>query len=76
MKACWIIGIAMAAGLRTQSEKCTLDVFLDSGVPMPTGILLNANAKATQVFREIGVNLLWLDRMPAGEPWHAHSTLA
>jgi hypothetical protein len=65
MKAYWVIGIVMAKGLWGRAEGCGVDVCVIP-VLMPGGMLLDARLRATQMFREIGVNL----RIRMGRPAH------
>jgi len=67
MKAYWVIGIVMAAGLRAQSPDCTVNVYVESG-PMPVGMLSDAKVKATQMFRGIGLNVPMRNGIPSHEP--------
>lgn len=68
MKAHWIIGIMMAAGLQAQPPDCSVDVYVLTGVPMPVGMLLYARLKAAAMFRQIGVNVRLRDGIPAHQP--------
>lgn len=70
MKTYLMIGIVMAAGLRAQPQDCGVSVYLVA-VPMPIGMLLNAKLKATQMFREIGVNVSMRNGIPAHNPGDA-----
>jgi hypothetical protein len=68
MKAHWVIGIVMAAGMHAQPQVCKLDVYLVPGVPLPAGILGDASRKAAAMFLEIGVTLRMRDGIPARDP--------
>jgi hypothetical protein len=59
MKAYWVFGIAMAAGLSAQAEECAVTVYVMSGPRVPLGILSAAEWKAANMFREIGVEVVW-----------------
>jgi len=68
MKAHWLIGIVMAPGLFALPQDCNVYVYVENGVPMPVGMLLDAKAKTTQMFREIGINLRIRNGIPARDP--------
>ena len=57
MKASWVIGMMMAAGVEAHAEGCTVDVYVIPTVVTPAGLVDNALANVTTMFREIGVNL-------------------
>ena len=59
MKAYLSIGMVMAAGLHAQAQHYTVTVYENHDGEMPHGLLFNARLTATQMFREIGVNL-WI----------------
>lgn len=59
MKAYWVLGIAMAAGLNAHAQECTVIAYADADNIMPTGMLWNAERKAAAMFREIGIELRW-----------------
>ncbi len=67
MKAYWVFGVAMAAGLSaqasakvgSQSQECTVMLYAHVDVIMPSGILPRAQIKAAAMFREIGVKVHW-----------------
>jgi len=59
MKAYWVVGIALAAGLNADAEECAVIVYANVSPAMPTGMLLRAELKSAAMFREIGVDLLW-----------------
>jgi hypothetical protein len=71
MKAYWLIGIVMAAGLRAQPQDCGVDVYLVIAAPIPDGMLLDARLKATAMFREIGVNVRMRMGIPPRDPIQA-----
>jgi hypothetical protein len=66
VKAYLSIGMVMAAGLHAQAQDCTVTVHENHNGEMPLALLFNARMTATQVFREIGVNL----RIVNGYPSH------
>jgi len=57
MNPYWLTGIVMAAGLQAHPQDCNVNVYVMTGSGIPFGMPLTANAKATQMFREIGVNV-------------------
>lgn len=65
MKAYLSIGMVMAAGFLAQAQDCTVTVYENHDGEVPLGLLFNAMLTATQVFREIGVNLRIVDGHPA-----------
>jgi hypothetical protein len=71
MKAYWVIGIVMAAGLRAQAADCGVNVYVLTGVPMRVGMLEDASRKATQMFRAIGVDVRMRDGIRAHDPNNA-----
>lgn len=68
MKACWVIGIVMAAGVQAQPHECGVDVYLEASVPVPPGMLPDAALKVTGMFREIGVNVRIRYGIPSRDP--------
>ena len=74
MRAYWAIGIVMAAGLRAQSQDCSVNVYVTTGLVMPSGMLLDARLRAAAMFREIGVNVHMRTGRPARDPSHACGT--
>jgi hypothetical protein len=69
MKAHWVFGFAMLAGFSAHAEVCEVMVYLSSG-PVPYGMVMRAQAMATDMFREIGVQVRWRrgsSRAPAGD---------
>lgn len=81
MNRCWVLGIEMAAGLQAQPRDCSVDVYVITGVAMPSGMLLDARLRATRMFRVVGVNLRgWAGRVmiqttPAAPPLVTRSRL-
>jgi hypothetical protein len=71
MKAYWIIGIMLAAGLQAQPHDCSVDVYLIIAASTPKEMLLDAEVTATTMFREIGVNVHMRMGRPARDPIHA-----
>jgi hypothetical protein len=59
MKAYWIFGIAMAAGLSAHAQECSVIVYAEADRMMPFGMLWNAELKSAAMFREIGIELRW-----------------
>jgi hypothetical protein len=59
MKAYWIVGIAMAAGLSAFAQDCVVTVYVSTDLVAPIGTLPLAEAKTTAVFRDIGVTVRW-----------------
>jgi len=59
MKAYWVLGIAMTAGLSAHAEECTVMAYAYTGSIMPAGMLWNAESKAAAMFRAIGVEVRW-----------------
>jgi hypothetical protein len=67
MRACWILGIAMAAGLSARAEECPVTVYVHSGLSGPNvTVLYRAKTQAAAMFREIGVTIRW--RMGTARP--------
>jgi hypothetical protein len=64
MKAYWIAGIVIAAGLPLQANECSVDVYVNYGAPML--VPLHPELETTAMFGEIGVNV----RMRTGSPPH------
>ena len=54
MKAYWVIGIAMAAGLSADAEECNVTVYVSADLN-GAAILQRAVIRAAAMFREIGV---------------------
>jgi hypothetical protein len=59
MKAHWVLGIAMAAGLSAHAQKCAVMVYAHANRIVPTGMLPHAELKSAAMFREIGVEVRW-----------------
>ena len=59
MKAYWVVGITLAAGLNVRAEECVVIVFANVGPTTPTGMLQHARLKSAEMFREIGVDVRW-----------------
>lgn len=68
MKACWIAGIAMAAGLSAQAQDCVVTVYVVTDLLPPAAMLPRAEAKTTAVFRDIGVTVHWQKGVPPATP--------
>lgn len=68
MKAYWIIGIAMAAGLRASAQDCVVTVYVRTDALAPTGMVFLAEAKTTAIFRAIGVPMRWRAGAPPSKP--------
>jgi hypothetical protein len=64
MKAYWIVGIVMAAGLSAYAQDCVVTVYVRTDVAAPTSMLSLAESKTTAIFRGIGVPMRWR----VGEP--------
>src|SRR5580704_7043567 len=58
MKAQWVFSFAMVAGFSVRAEGCEIIVYLSSG-PVPYGMVTRAEGIATDMFREIGVQVRW-----------------
>jgi hypothetical protein len=71
MKASWVIGIMLAAGLQAQPQDCTVNVYILADVAVRGGTLLGVEVKAAAMFREIGVNVHMRTGKPARHPIHA-----
>jgi hypothetical protein len=59
MRAYWIVGIAMAAGLSAFAQDCVVTVYVRTGAVAPMGMVSLAEAKTTAIFRAIGVPIRW-----------------
>jgi hypothetical protein len=59
MKACWIFGIAMAAGISAHAQDCVVTVYVSTDLLPPAGMLFRAEEKATAIFRDADVRLRW-----------------
>jgi hypothetical protein len=62
MKAHWVVGIALAAGLCAHAQECAVAVNLRAGVVMQGDMMRvahRARARAAAMFREIGVTIDW-----------------
>jgi hypothetical protein len=59
MKAYWIFGIAMAAGLNAHAQECAVMAYAYSDRIMPAGMLWSAELESAAMFREIGIELRW-----------------
>jgi hypothetical protein len=68
MKAYWIIGIAMAAGLSASAQDCVVTVYVRTDAIAPTGMVSLAEAKTTAIFRTIGVPMRWRAGAPPSKP--------
>lgn len=72
MRTYRVIGIALVFGLQAksaiQAADCSVNVYLLAGAPMPAGMSGEARRMATQIFREIGVNVRMRDGVPARDP--------
>lgn len=68
MRTYLVLGIVMAAALDAHAQDCSLSVYVNQSAEMPLGMLSNATSTATQMFREIGVNVRMRTSMPAHEP--------
>jgi hypothetical protein len=69
MKAYWIVGVAMAAGLNAYAEDCVVTVYVRTDAIPPAGTLSRAEAKATEIFHTAGVTLRWrTGALPAAIP--------
>ena len=58
MKAHWVFGFAMLAGFSAHAGECEVMVYVSSG-PVPFGVVGRAEAMATAMFREVGVQIRW-----------------
>src|ERR1039458_377338 len=81
MRKSWMITIAMLSGMTVlpafaeeanrkvkQAQDCKVDVYVETVLAMPKGILLDARLQATQMFREIGVKVHMREGIPARDP--------
>jgi Zn-dependent protease with chaperone function len=59
MKTYWILGIAMAAGLKAYAGECSVIVYTNVDPIMPLPTLVQAESRTTAMFREIGVEVIW-----------------
>jgi len=66
-----VIGIFIATGLCAKAQDCNVDVHIAVSVRLPMGVMLEAMRTATQMFREIGVNLRIMTAIRAHDPAHA-----
>ena len=58
----------MAAGLSDEAQGRSVNVYFIGPVLVPTGVLLEEERTAIQMFREIGVNLCMLKAIPVHDP--------
>lgn len=70
MKAYWVIGTVMAAGLRAQAADCSVNVYVITGAQTPVVAVsvLSARLKVTAMFRQIGVNVRLRSDIPTHDP--------
>jgi Zn-dependent protease with chaperone function len=59
MKAYWVWGIAVAAGLSAHAQECTVTAYAYAASYMPAGMLWNAERISAAMFRDIGVEVRW-----------------
>jgi hypothetical protein len=59
MKAYWIVGMAVAAGLSAQAHDCVVTVYVRTDLVAPIGMIPLAEAKTTKIFGDIGVPIRW-----------------
>jgi hypothetical protein len=59
MKAYWVLGMAMAAGLAVDAQGCTVMVYAYAKALSPPGMLLQAERQSATMFREIGIEMQW-----------------
>jgi hypothetical protein len=65
MKAYWLIGIAMEAGLSASAQDCVVTVYVHTDAVAPTGMVSLAETKTTAIFRAIGVPMRWAGAAPS-----------
>jgi hypothetical protein len=59
MKAYWVLGIAMTAGLSAHAQECIVMAYASADSIMPAGMLWHAEAQTAAMFREIGIEVRW-----------------
>jgi Zn-dependent protease with chaperone function len=59
MKTYWILGIAIAAGLKAYAGECSVIVYTNVDPIVPRAMLVQAEFKATAMFQKIGVEVIW-----------------
>jgi hypothetical protein len=57
VKAHWMIGMVITAGLPVHAEDCRVDVYVTTGVSLANIMLTYPWLKVTEMFRDIGVNI-------------------
>jgi hypothetical protein len=63
MRTQWISGMVLCFGLSARAQECAVTVYVKDGGQVPIIVLLSAKEKAAAMFREIGVQVRWRNRV-------------